>query len=163
MVPDVFYYSSFIGKYLWIFKIEILAGIFLGLSFFEYFYRAFLRRKREIIIKKINSLINELLSLKSQLIIMEEKTRDELEHDSFNQRLDSVIVQMNSGFEVIVAKLESVLIQVTKTNGRVTKLEEDTDFIRVVKKYKWMVGLILLGLGTLSNIVDIKSIIRMIF
>jgi len=94
---------------------------------------------------------------------MEEKTRDELEHDSFNQRLDSVIVQMNSGFEVIVAKLESVLIQVTKTNGRVTKLEEDTDFIRVVKKYKWMVGLILLGLGTLSNIVDIKSIIRMIF
>ena len=108
-------------------------------------------------------MINELLSLKSQLIIMEEKTRDELEHDSFNQRLDSVIVQMNSGFEVIVAKLESVLIQVTKTNGRVTKLEEDTDFIRVVKKYKWMVGLILLGLGTLSNIVDIKSIIRMIF
>jgi predicted RNA-binding protein len=94
---------------------------------------------------------------------LKDKTREELEHDSIHSRLNTIMIQMNSNFEVIGIQLKDILEENKKTNGRVTKLENTVDFINIVKKYKWLIALIMLGAMKAYDLIDIQKIVNLIF
>lgn len=86
-------------------------------------------------------------------------SRDELEHAAIQEQMGNVITQMNSGFEIMENRLNDILKQTKKTNGRVAELEDTTDFIKVLKKYKWLLVLTLIGIYTIFDTVNLNKLI----
>jgi hypothetical protein len=86
-----------------------------------------------------------------------------VEHVEMRQDIKGLSVEMRAEFEVVNLTLEKILEQAQKTNGRVTVLETDVDFIRILRKYKWLFALVILGIYQLFNFIDIPKWIGLIF
>ena len=72
MWATFFSFIRYILELLWLFKIEILAGLFVGLTIYAYFYRILANREKSLTksIKKINNImtkINEVDEKKSEV------------------------------------------------------------------------------------------------
>jgi hypothetical protein len=143
----------------WVPAIQAIAATFTILTAYSYYYRKKLEAIKRVQ-KRQKLRISKLVKLMSDL---SEKTRGELEHESLSQAINSVVVQMNANFEVVGIQLKEILNEQKKTNGRVTALEETTDFIKILKKYKWLFALFILGLLKTIELIDIKRIISAIF
>lgn len=97
---------------------------------------------------------------------MDKLSRDEIEHQVFQEQLKGIVIQMNANFEVVNMSLETMKVTTTetlkqtkKTNGRVDDLEENVVIIRTLKKHKWFFGLVILGLMKIYEVIDIKKLI----
>ena len=150
---------------LWEQKIEILAGLFSALAVYSYFYKANLIFKRRNEIIDIKSKITQL---KAVMAKMKDKSRDELEHSILENKIDRIanevkinnrmlMVQLNTEFDVLNIRLDKVDSFIDKTEKRIEKLENDTEFIRASKRWKWVVGLALIGLITTVNFAEIRK------
>ena len=113
---DTDFYKFFLGgiKLFWVFKVQILTGLFISLSIFSYFYRKYLNYKR------INSKQFENIDI-----------NDIREHEQLKAQMTGLELKMESGFEVITINLKNltektddILIQAKLTNGRITALEK---------------------------------------
>lgn len=85
------------------------------------------------------------------------------EHENLRQEIRIILIQMDSNFDVMNERLEAILEQTKKTNGRVTSLESVTEVLRIVFKYKWLFALIVIGVYNLINLIDIEKWIKLIF
>lgn len=88
--------------------------------------------------------------------------KDELAHAAIEQKLEVVIVQMQVRFDLVDEKLEGIETQTTKTNGRVTELENTVDFIKLLKKYKWLLILVLIGVYTIISSISLEDLKKLI-
>lgn len=99
---------------------------------------------------------------------MKDKSRDELEHSILENKIDRIanevkinnrmlMVQLNTEFDVLNIRLDKVDSFIDKTEKRIEKLENDTEFIRASKRWKWVVGLALIGLITTVNFAEIRK------
>jgi hypothetical protein len=91
-----------------------------------------------------------------------DENKNELEHFEIRAELRGIIAEMEARDDLMHEKLDRILEQTTRTNGRVTSVENDIDFIRVLKKYKWMFGLLILGVYLLVQLVDLKKVVNMV-
>jgi len=144
----------------------IIGGICLGIAIYSYFYRVNLIFKRQKEIQNIKQILDSMAKLS-------DKTKDELMHEALEYKIyrisndmktanrvlmlkiDTEFGMLNSRFNGFEDKLDSVV-------GRVKVLENDTEFIRASKKWKWVVGLALLGLISTVNYEVIKGLIKKI-
>lgn len=166
-----------IGGYLWVYKLQILGSFFIALSLFEYFYKQYLSARRKKIVKKIIKEYNDL--------IIEFKNMANNDNNLTPAYLDSKIeilattvdAKLNvfgNKIEGFGDKLEAILVQTTKTNGRITALEDDKipelekridaelGVIRFLKKRKWLIGLLILGLYKFIELVDIQYLFKVL-
>lgn len=143
-------------------SIIIIGGVFLGLAIYSYFYRANLIHKRHKRIQEIKQLLH--IYKNDIMAKMKDKSRDELEHEALNFRIEKIsndmnnnnkvlMIQMNTEFEILNIRLDKL----DKIIVRVEKLEQDTEFIRASKRWKWVVGLAIIGLITTVNFEQIKN------
>ena len=152
----------------------IIGGVFVGFTIVSYFYKAniLFRKKNEL--KRLKSNISKFKSAMAK-----KKTVQELEYDILENKIDKIasstrlnnrmiIMQLNTEFEVVNIRLDGIKKSITDTdeklddfvdssNKRIKKLEDDTEFIRASKKWKWVVGLALIGLITTINFSTVKA------
>ena len=93
---------------------------------------------------------------------MNEDHKNEIAHVEIRAEIRGLIAQSEANAYIMMQKLEMILEQTKRTNGRVSQLESDTDFIRLMKKYKWMFGLLLIGLYVLIKMVDLEQLKKMV-
>ena len=179
-------YSNFIidfGCYLWIYKIQILGSIFLSLTIFEYLYKIYLKpirkkqlhelRKIFIELDKIviemgnlneNELQHELLGLKIEKLAHEIESNNKVMSLEIKTNQRVLLTKFDAEFEVFNFRLDKVsetIVNVSEiaTTGikRIKKLEDDTDFIRAIKQYRYYVGASLAAFIAVTNIEQIKA------
>lgn len=148
--------------FVWDNSIQIVGSLFVSLAIFEYFYRKY--RQREI--RKIKKILLKVLEMGK------EYNRDDAEHEVLAHSIESLskeieennvllntkmdanqrilLTQYNSEFEVLNLRFDGLEKNVIGGISRIKKLEEDTDWIRAIKKYK----LILAGL--ISGIIGVN-------
>ena len=85
---------------------------------------------------------------------MSEIERD-IDHEAIRAELRILLIQMDANFEVMNNTLQQILEQAKKTNGRVSLLENDTDMIRFIKKYKWSAAVIAVGFVFFFKEIDV--------
>lgn len=163
--------------YTWLYKIQIVGGIFIGLTAFEYFYRYYLARIREGQLEKLKQ---RLLELKKSN--MKNLSRDELEHIGLNanieklsNRIDSnnevltnqistnnrvVIMQINTEFEVLNLRMDNSDKKIEGALIDIKNLKSDTKIIRDIRKYKLFVGASLASFITVTNWKQIEEWVR---
>jgi hypothetical protein len=89
----------------------------------------------------------------------EDKLQEGLDKEKFGRVYDRI----ESNHNEVLFKLEKILEQTTKTNGRVTLLEAETRFIRAITRYPKIAVLAFIGLITLFNLDNILTVITRIF
>jgi len=173
-MADFYSFIYNICGHLWFAKIQILGSAFFALTVYSYFYKANLLFKRKKQISEIKLSLNKL-----KYVMANEKTKEDLEREILENKIDRVasnarlnsrmlVMQLNTEFEVVNLRLDVIVKStevtninlsefVDKTNNKIKKLEDDTEFIRSSKKWKWVVGLALIGLITTVNFSQIKD------
>ena len=98
-------------------------------------------------------------------------TKEELEEQLEMERFKGVYAKIESNNEAVNKKIDSNhnetqlilrqnLDQTIKTNGRVTKLENETQFFRTIGKYPRMAMLAVVGLCGLTIILGLGTIFK---
>jgi len=73
-------------------------------------------------------------------------SRDELEHEAIQAQIKGISLQISANFDEIGWKINEILAEAKKTNGRIKALEELTDIIKILKKYKWLLLLSIISI-----------------
>ena len=91
------------------------------------------------------------------------------ERELIEEKFKGVYLHQESNFNLINEKLSHILEQTTKTNGRVTCLENDfkeykkeMTFVNYLSKNPVILALILLGVLFLASYLDIKDLIKLL-
>lgn len=82
------------------------------------------------------------------------------EKELIEEKFKNVYLRIDSNHSEVKLLLEQILNQTLKTNGRVTSLEEQTEYVRLIPKYKKIIGLAILGLFTLFSSFGILGLIK---
>jgi hypothetical protein len=134
------------------------------LSIYSYFYKATIIYRRQKNLKILKEFKLEITILKANIMALKDQSRDELEHAKLEFMIKEIAneVKMNHKFSTIQMDSEFQVLNIRfdkfdKVIPRIEKLEEDTAFIRDGKKWKWVVGLALVGLITTVNFEQIKG------
>jgi len=169
--------------YLWAYKIQVLGSLFVALTFFEYFYRYYLRPIRQ---RRIEVLKKRLLNLRKSrfkiLLEMKDLTRDELEHqvlgnniEKLSHKIDSnnevltnqintnnrvVITQINAEFEIVNLRMDDSDKKIEGALTDIKGLKNDTEIIRTIKKYKYFVAASLASFVAVTNFEQIRDWIK---
>ena len=162
MVTDIFNFFNCVISWVWVFKIQILASVFIGLSIFEYLYKAYLIDKRR---KKALAIKMELNRIKKKILTMGTENYNVKDFNELRTEVRIQGAENRAGLELIGAtlitleeKTDNILIETKKTNGRVTVLENETipdiktkmnnalGTVIFFRKRKWILALIALGL-----------------
>lgn len=119
---------GFLG-FVWEQKINILAGVFLGLAIYSYFYRVLEKKKKEFneIIKHSNCITQRLndMSDKSDIKTMLDAVAE------FNNAIQGFKDNIIKTVKEEIKELENRLVaEISRTNTDVKKLELDVDKIR---------------------------------
>jgi len=95
------------------------------------------------------------------------KELDELEHEKLRIKMDGVKAsQEAASFMIDIAlkeiqkDIQEILVQTTKTNGRVTQLENDYSLISTLRKNKWLILLISIGIFKIYELIDLNWIFQ---
>lgn len=87
----------------------------------------------------------------------------DIEHEKIRLDNQRVAAELKADFFMIELTLkdikktgEETLEHAKKTNGRVTKLEEETEILRFIKKHKVLTAMVLLGFFKIYELVDLK-------
>ena len=133
MVSDGFYYCSFIWKFAWIHKIEILTGAFAGFVVYSYFYKQLhdLEKNLNNRIKKVNII---LLTINK----MGEKSEVQLMLDAvagFNDSITGFKDGIISTVRTEIKELKTELItyfdkEINRTNTEVKEIKTDVEIIK---------------------------------
>jgi hypothetical protein len=125
----------------------IIGGIFVGFAIVSYFYKANILFKNIQKIDKIEKIINKIESM------------TELEKQIFEMSINYRVLkaEIRAEFDVINIRLDGIYEFVGTAKEEIKILKEDTAFIRASKKWKWVVGLALIGLITTINFSTIKA------
>jgi len=90
---------------------------------------------------------------------------DDIEHEKIILKVEGIKANQEASFFMMNLTLEHIqkdvletLEQTKRTNGRVTQLEIDYEIIRVLKKHKWLFGILMVGLFKVYEIIDINWI-----
>ena len=96
---------------------------------------------------------------------MKDLSRDEIEHEIFQEQLKGIIAQTEANFQVMAMTLETIketgirtLKQAEITNGRVTELEKETAIIRLFKKHKYVLALVLIGFFKIYEMIPLNEL-----
>lgn len=156
----------------------IIGSVFLGYAIFSYFYKEYLRQKR---IKRLNEIWKKINAFKINIKVMARidskqfeniKEQDIREHEQIKAQMIGLELKMESGFEFMTIKLnsmdsnvKSILEQTTMTNGRVTKLEGHSavKFFDFIKNNKFVTGIILVGAYKILTWINIEEIYKKLF
>lgn len=106
---------------------------------------------------------------------------DGITHAYLDSKIEILATNVEANFKVFGNKiegfgdkLEAVLVQTTKTNGRITRMEDETipglekkmevelGVIRFLKKRKWLIGVLILGLFKFFELVDIQYVYKVL-
>lgn len=148
--------NNFIS-FIWEQKIIILGGIFFGLAIYKYFYRS-------IKLYKASGRINEI----ERLIMAKKQESNDLEHEILDMKIKRIANDMDlnlrafraeirAEFEVINLRFDGFDSFAKKATVEIKQLKDDTAFVRDAKKWKWVVGLALVGLITTVNFSKIQE------
>lgn len=97
------------------------------------------------------------------MLAMKEMAADiSINFEKVESNLNSLRVKHDAEREAAGIQLEAILTEAKKTNGRITKLENDTDIIRFFKKYKWVLPLCAVGLWAIYNFLEYEQVLRLI-
>lgn len=90
---------------------------------------------------------------------------NELEHEKIRLKMEGIKASQEANSFLINVTLDeikkdvaAILEQTTKTNGRVTQLESDYLVIRTLRKNKWLLLLISIGIFKIYEIIDLQWI-----
>lgn len=166
-MADFYNFINNCFTYIWTYKIQILGSLFLSLSFFEYFYRYKLTKRRKNQKQKIYEIKRELSIIKSMSKKINVNTHD-IEHEMLKKMVEGIEekldisnkvtrMQISSEFEVVNIRLNIIENKSDTALAKIGVLEKDTDFIRFFKKYKTIFFLALLSLIGATNIEQIKT------
>jgi len=96
---------------------------------------------------------------------MENREFDELEHEKIRLKIEGLKASQEASTYLIDLALKdikqdvsAILEQTTKTNGRVTQLESDYLVIRTLRKNKWLMLLISIGIFKIYELIDLNWI-----
>lgn len=99
----------------------------------------------------------------------EEDYEDKFEHVEIKKSMHELTMQMDTGFAKVEASLDIIaattaqnLEQAKQTNGRVTQLEKDIDFIRFFRRNKFILLIAIFGAIKIIEAIDIDKIISKI-
>lgn len=171
-MADLYYFTNSIISLVWIFKIQIVGSIFLSLTVFEYFYRRYRR-------KKIYEIKEALLNI---LDMGKEYYRDDAEHEFLAEKVKMLsdqitdnnemlkermsisnrmlLTKIDSEFEVVNLRLDTSNNKIESALVKIKVLEEDTDWIRALKKYKIIAFAALVGLIGANNFGKIAAWVK---
>lgn len=93
----------------------------------------------------------------------------ELEHEKLRIKIEAIKAQqeteffmMNLTLKEIKKEVSATLEQAKKTNGRVTQLESDYIVISTLRKHKWLVLLVSIGIFKIYELIDLQWIYQKI-
>jgi len=100
---------------------------------------------------------------------LSDKTKDELMHEALEYKMYRMSSEVKTANKVLMIKIDSefgmlnerfndVTDSIKSLIVRVGKLENDTEFIRASKRWKWVVGLAIIGLISTINFDQLKKI-----
>ena len=130
----IFNYLCYIIKLLWIFKIEIITGVFAGLTIYAYFYRVLTSREKSLTktIKKIDNIIKivEIVTDKKSEIktILDAVAGFNDSINGFREKLEN---SMGVQLDKLEVRLKDYFIQeINRTNEDVKELKIGVDVIK---------------------------------
>jgi hypothetical protein len=72
----------------------------------------------------------------------------------------ALLIQSDAEFGLINFRINKIETQSDNALTKIKQLEKDTEFIKALKKYKYVVGLALLGLISATNFEKVQSWFR---
>lgn len=95
----------------------------------------------------------------------EDKIKNAIEHEKLEASIRALQIQISTNADIqgiilkgIAKGVGDTLEETKKTNGRITLLEADMMIIRILKKHRWLFGIVILGLLKAYEMIDIKEI-----
>lgn len=67
------------------------------------------------------------------------------ERELIEAKISGIYAKIDSNHKIVSMQLDRILEQTTKTNGRVSELEDQTQFVRFFEKRPFLLGLLTVG------------------
>ena len=163
-MADIYNFIYYGVSFVWLYKIQILGSFFVSLTLFEYFYKQYLLpiRKRQIAqlrnyykalrkMEETHKLEHLIITEKMEQISKEVERTSEMLLSQVKINHKALLIQSDAEFGLINYRINKIDEQSTDALNKISTLEKETDFIRAIKKYRYVVGLALLGLISITN------------
>lgn len=96
-------------------------------------------------------------------MVRETQHLDSTDKELIEEKFKNVYLRIDSNHKELMIYLEKILEQTSKTNGRVAILEKETEYVRIIPRYKKVVGLAFIGLITLLSSLGVIGLLDKFF
>jgi hypothetical protein len=91
---------------------------------------------------------------------MANEARSNEARELIDEKFKGVHARIDASHDIIMLELRAIKEQTMKTNGRVTCLENETKFTRMMERRPVMIVIFILGIITLYGVVEISGLIE---